>query len=63
MERQTLKVVEAARLLGIGKASAYAGIKAGEIPSIRIGRRILVPVASLVQLLEKSVPSQADSDK
>ena len=63
MERKTLTVVEAAKLLGIGKASAYAGVKSGEIPNIRIGRRILVPVASLVHLLETSVPSEADSDR
>ena len=62
-EKLTLTVPEAARVLGIGKNLAYDAVARGEIPSIRIGRRILVPVASLVQLLEKSVPSQADSDK
>ena len=30
----------------------YEAIRAGEIPSIKVGRRILIPVAGLKKLLE-----------
>jgi len=44
-------VPEAARALGIGKTTAYEAVAAGEIPSIRIRGRVLVPRAALERLL------------
>jgi len=38
-----LKVDDVARLLGVSTWSIYEAIKAGEMPAIRVGRRILVP--------------------
>lgn len=37
--------------MGISRNSGYAAIASGAIPSIRIGRRILVPTAQLRHLL------------
>ena len=54
MDAITLTVEEAAQVLGIGRNSAYEGIRAGEIPSVRIGRRILVPRCALDRLLENA---------
>ena len=51
--RLTFTVVEAATLLGIGRNSAYEAIKAGILPSVQIGRRILIPRAALEQFLLK----------
>ena len=53
MENQKIvyTVDEAAEILQISRPSAFRGIKSGEIPYIRIGRRILVPVAALEKLL------------
>ena len=53
-ERKTLTVPEAARTLGIGRSAAYEAARTGEIPTIRIGKRILVPVAALERLLADS---------
>ena len=39
----TITVDEAARYLGIGRSSAYEAVRRNEIPSIRIGRRIVIP--------------------
>lgn len=50
--RWTLTVSEAAKVLGISRASAYECVRTGEIPSIRLGGRILIPVRLLDQLLE-----------
>ena len=48
----TMTIVEAAKKLGIGRNQAYRAAKRGEIPSIRIGKRILVLVAALDRLIE-----------
>jgi excisionase family DNA binding protein len=42
-ERLTFTVEEAANLLGISRNTAYEAVRRGEIPIIRIGRRILIP--------------------
>ena len=52
-KRLTFTVVEAATLLGIGRNSAYEAIKAGILPSVQIGRRILIPRAALERFLLK----------
>ncbi len=49
--RLTLTVEEAAGLLGISRAFAYEAVRRGEIPSIRIGRRVLVPRVALDRLV------------
>jgi excisionase family DNA binding protein len=40
-------VKETARMLNMSETATYEAIHAGEIPHIRIGRRILVPLAAL----------------
>jgi excisionase family DNA binding protein len=46
-----LTVEEAAKLLGISRGLAYEAARRGEIPTIRLGRRLLVPRAKLLTLL------------
>jgi excisionase family DNA binding protein len=46
-------VDEVAKLLRIGRISAYQAIQRGDVPSIRIGRRILVPRLALEQMLAR----------
>src|SRR3954462_2235948 len=53
-ERKTLSVEEAAVALGIGRTLAYEAVRRGEIPTIQIGRRRLVPQGALDQLLSNS---------
>jgi excisionase family DNA binding protein len=50
-ERLTYDVPEASRLLGISRNSAYAAAKAGLIPVLNVGGRMLVPKAALHQML------------
>jgi excisionase family DNA binding protein len=50
-DRLTLTVEEAAATLGISRASAYEAVRRGEIPAIRIGRRVLVSRVALDRLL------------
>jgi excisionase family DNA binding protein len=50
-ERRVVTLKEAAAILRISRASAYQAAKTKEIPTIRIGRRLLVPTAALEQML------------
>ena len=45
-------VAEAGERLGLSRGLMYEAIRTGQIPSIRIGRRILIPCAALDRLLE-----------
>jgi excisionase family DNA binding protein len=50
-ECATLNVEQMARMMGLGRAAAYAGVRDKSIPSIRVGRRILIPKARLLAML------------
>lgn len=47
----TVSVEEAGQLLGISRRSAYRAVNRGEIPVLRLGRRMLVPSAKLLAML------------
>lgn len=51
LETETVDVPEAARILGIGRQAAYAGVKSGDIPSIKVGRLFKVPLPALRRML------------
>jgi len=52
--RVTLTVDEVAQLLGMGRTAAYEAARRGEIPSRRLGRRVVVPVPALLDWLRAS---------
>lgn len=45
----TLTVEQAAKLLGIGRSTAYELVHTGDIPSLRLGRRIVVPLGQIAE--------------
>jgi excisionase family DNA binding protein len=47
----TTTIVDAAKRLGIGRNQAYEAAHRGEIPVIKIGKRLLVPTMALDRLL------------
>ena len=51
MEKKTLSISEAGEALGIGRSAAYEAARNGQLPTIKIGKRILVPVVALEQML------------
>lgn len=55
LERKIYKVEEVAELLGISRPQAYKAVKDGIIPSLRIGRRLLVPKARVEELLNTPI--------
>lgn len=50
-DRQTYTVAEVAKILGIGRNTAYDACNTGEIRTIRVGGRILIPRAAIDELL------------
>jgi len=51
INKLTFTVEETAKILGIGRNSAYEAVARGEIPVIKVGKRLLVPKAALEKLL------------
>lgn len=46
-ERLTMTVEETAGILGISRGLAYELVRRGDLPHLRLGRRIVVPVRAL----------------
>ena len=59
LERLTLTVEEAGDLLGISRALAYEMARTGRLPTLRFGKRIVVPKKAIENMLERSVPAIA----
>jgi excisionase family DNA binding protein len=49
--KPTLTIEEAAKVLGLGRSTAYRYARQGLIPSIRIGSQVRVPNAALREFL------------
>jgi excisionase family DNA binding protein len=58
-QKRVLTVLEAAKVLRIGRDMAYDMVKAGEIPSIKLGRIYRVPIAQLDRYLDGSLKKEA----
>lgn len=54
----TMSIPDAAVLLGVSRSAAYRAVTRGEIPSVRVGRRLLIPTAKLYHLLGWSYPTE-----
>lgn len=50
-DRLTVSVEEAAKLLGISRGLAYELVARGELPSLRLGRRRVVPLVGIHELI------------
>jgi excisionase family DNA binding protein len=53
-EPLALSVKAAAKILGLSRASAYEAVRTGQIPSLRFGKRIVVPRAALNRMLSQT---------
>jgi len=58
---KTVNVEEAGQILGIGRNSAYEAVRRGEIPVIKIGKLLRVPVVALERMLEEARPTPRES--
>ena len=55
-------VPKAGALLGLGRYASYEAAKAGELPTIRMGRRMLVPLRALEDILKLPPGSLKEAD-
>lgn len=53
MDHELLTVPEAAKLLRVGRDTAYWLVSEGRIPHVRVGKQIRVPRAALLAHLER----------
>ncbi|MGI8683869.1 MAG: helix-turn-helix domain-containing protein [Acidimicrobiales bacterium] len=56
--RLTLSIDEVAAILGISRGLVYGLVARGELPSIRFGRRILVPRKAVDELVNAYAETQ-----
>lgn len=47
-----MTVEEAAEVLGISRGLAYELVRRGELPALRLGRRLVVPRRRLIAMIE-----------
>jgi excisionase family DNA binding protein len=52
--RLTLTITEAAEALGISRSLAYEMAATGSLPTLRFGRRLVVPRVALDRLLDSA---------
>ena len=53
-DRLTYSVDETCKLLGLSRGSVYKAIRQKQLPSITIGRRLLIPKASIDKMLAQA---------
>ena len=58
---KTMSVEEAGRWLGISRNSAYEAVKRNEIPTIKIGRLLLVPIVPFERMLGLSDSTKSEA--
>jgi excisionase family DNA binding protein len=52
-----MTIEQTAQLLGISRSAAYRAAAAGQIPTVRFGRRLFVPTARLLEMLGLEPPT------
>jgi hypothetical protein len=50
---------EVGQLLHLGRSATYDAARRGDIPTLRLGRRVVVPTAALRRLLALDEPAEA----
>jgi excisionase family DNA binding protein len=66
MTKLTYSVEEAAQALSLGRNTVYEAVRCGQIPAIRVGRRVLIPAAALERWLAEAsqqANGAADGDR
>ncbi len=62
MQRLGMSVEEAGKALGLGRNSAYDAAQRGDIPTIKFGRRLIVPIAAFHEMLRSGVRKSPPTD-
>jgi len=57
--RRTFTVTEAALILGISRTTAYECVRTGELQSLRLRSRIVIPAHAIAAMLDSPDPQTA----
>ena len=60
MDRLLLRPTEVAEAIGIGRSKVYELLGSGDLPSIRVGGAIRVPVTALHAWIERQLAARAE---
>ncbi len=60
MRRRTVSLLDAAEILGLSRSAAYRAAKAGDIKTISIGQRYLVPISWLEETIGEALDLDLD---
>jgi excisionase family DNA binding protein len=60
---KTISVPEAGEYFGLKRNAAYEAARRGELPIIKIGKRLRVPVVALERMLEEARPNPQPRDE
>ncbi|MHB8378740.1 MAG: excisionase family DNA-binding protein [Acidimicrobiales bacterium] len=52
--RALISVSEAARVIGVSRSYAYELVASGLLTSVRLGRRVLIPISAIDDLIAQS---------
>lgn len=63
IERLLIRPVEAFEIIGVSRSTGYALISAGEIPAVRIGRSVRIPVEQLHAWVERMVNEKGVTER
>ena len=58
MEKLLLSIEEASEALALGRSLLYQKLQSGELQSVRVGRRRLVPVSAIREYIGKMLTDQ-----
>jgi excisionase family DNA binding protein len=61
MDKLLLRPVEAAELIGVGRSKLYQLLACGDLPSIRIGSSVRVPLDKLREWIERKSAEHAET--
>ncbi len=56
--RILLRIPEAAAALSLGRSTIYKMMESGEIPTVRVGRAVRIPLTALVAWAERQIPME-----
>ena len=54
-EKLLLSIAEAAEMLSVARSKAYAMVLSGELPAVRLGKSVRVPVRALNEYVERKI--------
>ena len=61
MDRLLLRPVEAAEAIGIGRSKVYELLASGELPSIRVGGSVRVPLEALRAWIDRQLVQRTEA--